>query len=146
MTVCTTKTIEFTRCKNRKVQANFSGGEITSDAGVMLLNQVDKAINLTERIAATTNDPRQKKKIKHSIKDMLRQRIYSLALGYEDLNDHDTLRKDTAVQTAVGKDEDLASSPTLCRFENFADQQMCWNMNRVRPLNNPFFLKSASIL
>lgn len=131
MTVCTTKTIEFTRCKNRKVQANFSGGEITSDAGVMLLNQVDKAINLTERIAATTNDPRQKKKIKHSIKDMLRQRIYSLALGYEDLNDHDTLRKDTAVQTAVGKDEDLASSPTLCRFENFADQQMCWNMNRV---------------
>jgi hypothetical protein len=131
MTVCTTKTIEFTRCKNRKVQANFGGGEITSDAGVMLLNQVDKAINLTERIAATANDPRQKKKIKHTVGDMLRQRIYSLALGYEDLNDHDTLRKDTAVQTAVGKDEDLASSPTLCRFENFADQQMCWDMSKA---------------
>jgi hypothetical protein len=131
MTVCTTKTIEFTRCKNRKVQANFGGGEITSDAGVMLLNQVDKAINLTERIAATANDPRQKKKIKHTVGDMLRQRIYSLALGYEDLNDHDTLRKDTAVQTAVGKDEDLASSPTLCRFENFADQQMCLDMSKA---------------
>jgi hypothetical protein len=131
MTVCTTKTIEFTRCKNRKVQANFGGGKITSDAGVMLLNQVDKAINLTERIAATANDPRQKKKIKHTVGDMLRQRIYSLALGYEDLNDHDTLRKDTAVQTAVGKDEGLASSPTLCRFENFADQQMCWDMSKA---------------
>lgn len=131
MTNCTTNPIEFTRCKRRKVQANFSGGEITSDAGVMLLRQVDKIINLTGRIAATANDPRNKKKITHSIKDMLRQRIYTLALGYEDLNDHDALRKDTAIQTAVGKDEDLASSPTLCRFENFADRQMCWDMSKT---------------
>lgn len=62
---------------------------------------------------------------------MLRQRVYSLALGYEDLNDHDALRKDTAIQTAVGKDEDLASSPTLCQFENFADKQMCWDMSKT---------------
>ena len=62
---------------------------------------------------------------------MLRQRVYSLALGYEDLNDHETLRKDIAIQTAVGKDEDLASSPTLCRFENFADRQMCWDISKV---------------
>ncbi len=131
MTNCNTNSIEFTRCKRRKVQANFSGGEITSDAGVMLLHQVDKIINLTDRIAATANDPRNKKKITHSIRDMLRQRVYSLALGYEDLNDHDALRKDTAIQTAVGKDEDLASSPTLCRFENFADKQMCWDMSKT---------------
>jgi hypothetical protein len=69
MTNCTIKPIEFTRCKGRKVQANFSGVEITSDAGVMLLNQVDKIINLTDRIAATANDPRNKKKIAHSIRD-----------------------------------------------------------------------------
>ena len=62
MTVCTPKTIEFSRCKNRKVQANFGGGEITSDAGVMLLNQVDKIIKLTGRIATKANDSRQKKK------------------------------------------------------------------------------------
>lgn len=131
MTICITKPIEFTRCKSRKVQANFGGGEITSDAGVMLLNQADKIINLTHRIASTANDPRNPKKIKHTIRDMLRQRVYSLALGYEDLNDHDTLRKDTAIQTSVGKDEDLASSPTLCRFENFADRQMCWDINKT---------------
>lgn len=131
MTFCTTKPIEYSRCHSRKVQANFGGGEITSDGGVMLLNQADKLINLTERIAATANDPRNPKKITHTIRDMLRQRIYSLALGYEDLNDHDTLRNDTAIQTAVGKDEELASSPTLCRFENFADRQMCWDMTKT---------------
>jgi len=131
MTLCTTKSIEFTRCKRRKIQANFSGGEITSDAGVMLLKQADKIINLTDRIAATANDPRDKNKIDHSIGDMIRQRVYGLALGYEDLNDHDSLRTDTAIQTAVGKDEDLASSPTLCRFENFADRQMCWDMSKT---------------
>ncbi len=131
MTLCTTKSIEFTRCKRRKIQANFSGGEITSDAGVMLLKQADKIINLTDRIAATANDPRDKNKTNHSIGDMIRQRVYGLALGYEDLNDHDFLRKDTAIQTAVGKDEDLASSPTLCRFENFADREMCWDMSKT---------------
>lgn len=131
MTICTTKPIEFTRCHGRKVQANFGGGEITSDGGVMLLQKVDKVINLTDRIASTANDPRNPKKITHSIRDMLRQRVYSLALGYEDLNDHDTLRNDTAIQTAVGKDEELASSPTLCRFENFADRQMCWDISKT---------------
>jgi hypothetical protein len=57
---------------------------------------------------------------------MLRQRIYALALGYEDLNDHLTLRKDTALQTAVGRDTDLTSNATLCRFENRATQKMSW--------------------
>ena len=61
---------------------------------------------------------------------MLRQRVYALALGYEDLNDHVTLRKDTALQTAVGRDTDLASNATLCRFENCATRQMCWQISR----------------
>jgi hypothetical protein len=61
---------------------------------------------------------------------MLRQRIYALALGYEGLNDHVTLRKDTALQTAVGRDTDLASNATLCRFENRATRQMCWQISR----------------
>ena len=56
MTICTTKSIEFTRCKRRKVQANFGGGEITSDAGVMLLSEVDKKLKLTERIAPNINE------------------------------------------------------------------------------------------
>lgn len=77
MTVCTTKTIGFTRCKNRKVEVNFNGGEITSDAGAILLSRADKVINLTKRIAANINDKRCKGKV-HSIGDMLRQRVYGL--------------------------------------------------------------------
>ena len=131
MTLCTTKTIEFTRCKRRKIQANFDGGEITSDAGAILLNSADKMIDLTGRIAAITKDSRCKRKINHKIIDMLRQRVYGLALGYEDLNDPITLRKNTAMQTAVGRDKDLASSSTLCRFENSADRQLCWDINKA---------------
>ncbi len=131
MTLCNTKTIEFTRCKGRKVQANFDGGEITSDAGAILLNRADKMIGLTKRIASAINDPRCKGKIDHKAGDILRQRVYGLALGYEDLNDHTSLRKDTAIQTAVGSDKDLASSSTLCRFENAADRQLCWDINKA---------------
>jgi len=131
MTLCTTKLIEFSRCKSRKVQLNFDGGEITSDAGAILLNRADKMIGLTKRIASSINDPRCKGKIDHKAGDILRQRVYGLALGYEDLNDHTTLRKDTAIQTAVGSDKDLASSSTLCRFENAADRQLCWDINKA---------------
>lgn len=129
MTLCNTKPIELSRCKGRKIQLNFDGGEITSDAGALLLNRVDKMINLTDRIASTANDSRCKGKIDHTIGDMIRQRVYALALGYEDLNDHITLRKDTAIQTAVGQDKDLASNSTLCRFENAADRQLCWDIH-----------------
>ena len=88
-------------------------------------------IGLTKRIASTINDPRCKGKIDHEVGDILRQRVYGLALGYEDLNDHSSLRKDTAIQTAVGSDKDLASSSTLCRFENAADRQLCWDINKA---------------
>lgn len=71
MTVWTTKTIEFASCKKRKVQVNFGGGEITSDAGVMLLSQADKKLKLTERIAPILNDLRCQGKCKHSTLDLL---------------------------------------------------------------------------
>ena len=131
MTLCNTKAIEFSRCKGRKIQLNFDGGEITSDAGAILLSRADKMINFTDRIAASANDSRCKGKIDHAIGDMIRQRVYGLALGYEDLNDHISLRKDTAIQTAVGQDKDLASSSTLCRFENAAGRQLCWDIHKA---------------
>lgn len=131
MTLCTTETIDFSTCKSRKVQADFTGGEITSDAGVLLLSEADKRIKLTERIAKMIPDTRCKGKTRHSMRDLLRQRIYALALGYEDLNDHSTLRKDTVIQTAVGRDNDLASSSTLCRLEHSAEQKMLWKISEV---------------
>lgn len=131
MTVCNTKSIEFTRCKRRKVMADFDGGEITSDAGVFLLSEADKRLRLTERIGRKLDDPRCKGKCDHSMQDMLRQRVYAIALGYEDLNDHISLRKDTAFQTAVGRDTDLASNSTLCRFENWATSNTCWQISEA---------------
>ena len=131
MTLCNTNTIEFSRCKGRKIQLNFDGGEISSDAGAILLNKADKSINLVDRIAASANDTRCQGKIHHTIGDMIRQRVYGLALGYEDLNDHITLRKDTVIQTAVGQDKDLASNATLCRFENAADRKLCWDIHKT---------------
>jgi hypothetical protein len=62
---------------------------------------------------------------------MLRQRVYALALGYEDLNDHDALRHDPALQTAVGRDVDMASASTLCRFENSVDKKSLWALSSV---------------
>lgn len=131
MTVCTTKVIEYSRCKRRKVQAEFNGGDITSDGGVMLLREVDRRLKLTKRIAATLNDPRCSWKTRHSLLSMLRQRIYGLALGYEDLNDHITLRKDPSIQTAVDQDQDLASASTLHRFENWVNPDALWSMSRT---------------
>lgn len=126
MTVCNTNLIEFSSSKGRKVQGQFNGGDITSDGGVMLLSQVDKKLKLTTSLAKVIEDPRVKGRCDPSLLNLLRQRIYGLCLGYEDLNDHDTLRKDIALQTAVARDTELASSSTLCRFENRADRKMLW--------------------
>jgi hypothetical protein len=70
VTECSTKAIEFTSCKRRKEHANFGGGEITSDAGVMLLSEADKKLKLTERIAAKLTDPRCQGKCDHSLLDL----------------------------------------------------------------------------
>ena len=131
MTVCNTKMIEYSRCKRRKVQAEFNGGEITSDGGVMLLREIDSRLKLTKRIAATLNDPRCSRKTRHNLLSMLRQRVYGLALGYEDLNDHITLRKDPAIQTAVEQDQDLASTSTLHRFENWINPDALRDISRT---------------
>jgi hypothetical protein len=76
-------------------------------------------------------DPREPGRIKHPLLALIRQRLYGLAAGYEDLNDHDTLRHDLAWQTAVERDRALASSPTLCRLENRADRQVAWAVHAV---------------
>lgn len=131
MTVCNTKIIQYSRSKRRKVQAEFKGGDITSDGGVMLLREADRRLKLTRRIASVLNDPRCPSKTWHSMLNMLRQRVYGLSLGYEDLNDHSTLRKDPAIQTAVNHDQDLASPSTLCRFENWVSFEALWDISRT---------------
>jgi DDE family transposase len=129
MTNCTAARIEFPAFKRRKIQADFSGGAITSDGGVLLLRTIDQRLKLTERVVAQMPDPRDPAKVQHELIDLLRQRVYGLACGYEDLNDHDTLRHDIAFQTAVEQDHALGSRATLCRFEQRADRALMWRVH-----------------
>ena len=95
---------------------------MTSDGGVLLLRQADRKLGLLAAVAGRLVEGRDRSRIQHRLVDLLRQRVFGIALAYEDLNDHGTLRRDPAWQTAVERDRVLASPPTLCRFENRADR------------------------
>lgn len=124
------KLYQFSQRKKRKVLASFNGGHVTSDAGSLLLREAEKNLELISSIAKSFTDKRDPSKTTHSISEMLKQRVFGIALGYEDLNDHKTLRKDIAMQTIVDKDEDLASSSTLCRFENTANRKVAVEIHK----------------
>ena len=126
-----TSKIEFGRLGRRVIEGCFDGGSMTSDAGVMLLGATDRKLGLLDAAARCITDPRNPLLITHSVADMLRQRVYGLALGWEDLNDHGALRCDVAMQTAVGVDREVASAPTLCRLEKWADKATAWRLHEV---------------
>ena len=131
MTDCNQQQLLFPRCKGRRVEARFSGGDITSNGGVLLLRQADRRLGLTERVAKALCDPRRQASCTHDALSIVRQRVYALALGYEDLNDHGELRRGLALQTAVEKDRALASASTLCRFEQRAGRSEAVRMHEV---------------
>jgi hypothetical protein len=126
-----TSKIKFGQLGRRVVEGCFDGGSMTSDAGVMLLGATDRKLGLIQAAARCITDPRSPLLIKHGVVDMLRQRVYGLALGWEDLNDHSTLRQDVAMQTAVGVDREVASAPTLCRLEKWADRSSALRLHQV---------------
>ena len=131
MTQCTKEKLELPACQGRIVEAQFVEEDVTSDGGVLLLREMDRKLNLTQELRKIIPDIRDQSKIKHSLISMIRQRIYGIALGYEDLNDHAALRHDPALQTAVERVGALASSPTLCRLENTANRKMAFDANRL---------------
>jgi hypothetical protein len=106
----------------KEVVARFDGGEITSDAGLVLLSQADQSIGLTQDLADAIDDRRQVSKVEHSYWTLLKQRIFAIACGYPDANDLGALRHDPALKLACGRcpktDPALASQPSLSRFEN----------------------------
>jgi hypothetical protein len=123
MTHRTTKSVPFSRAQGRKLSAEFSAGHLTSDAGLLLLREADKQIGLTAALNAAIADPRAPERITHPQQTLLAQRVFGLAAGYEDLNDHQLLRTDplwhaATDHPAVDDDAALASAPTLCRLEN----------------------------
>ena len=127
----TTETLNFGRLGRRHLQANFQGGDLSSDGGVMLVRQIDARTGLSRMAAQALTDRRTPGRIRHRLRDVLAQRLYGLCCGYEDLNDHDALRTDLLMQTAVGRDQPLASSPTLCRLETGATRADAWALHRV---------------
>jgi hypothetical protein len=130
-TVCNPEWFVFPAVKKRQVAASFSGGEVTSDGGLVLLRQADRKLGLSKALARVLPDPRNPGRIVHPLLTFVRQRLYGLCLGYEDLNDHDHLRLDLAWQTAAERDQALASSPTLCRWENRADRRTGWLVQEI---------------
>lgn len=122
MTECNQERFEFSSGSGaRQIVAEFSGGTITSDAGGLLLKETDRRMNLLARFAQCFSDRRSPQLIEHTIEQMLRQRVYGLALGYEDLNDHEQLRMDPLLGVLAGKEEPgtdlLAGKSTLNRME-----------------------------
>jgi hypothetical protein len=117
--------------KRRVIEANFQGGALSSDGGLMLLREVDRKTGLSAAVAAALHDPRNADFIVHELRDLVAQRLYGLCCGYEDLNDHAALRCDPLMQTAVGTDEELGSCPTLCRMERRANRADVLALNRV---------------
>ena len=91
-TECNGKLFEFHPLGAREVRVGFDGGAITSDAGGLLLREVEKRTGIIERFAACFTDHREAERVEHTVREWVAQRVYGLALGYEDLNDHDELR------------------------------------------------------
>jgi hypothetical protein len=135
MTDCNTKPLRFSSLKSKKTVADFDGGHLTSDAGGLLLREVDRKLGLTRKLAACIPDPRNPLMTVHDQHTMLAQRVFGIALGYEDLNDHDTLRDDPLFALMADRQPDpeqpLASSPTLCRLENRIDAKSLFRMSMV---------------
>ncbi len=110
-TECSAVRFEFAPVDGRRVVAAFDGGAITSDAGALLLGQTDRAIRLTERFASCFVDGRLAALVEHQVSAMVLQRVFGIALGYEDLNDHDEVRHDPVMAVLVGK---LAAKRSDC--------------------------------
>jgi hypothetical protein len=125
-TQCNAEQYEFAGVGHRRVVAAFDGGRVTSDAGALLLKRTDEAIGLIDRVAACFIDGRLQPLVEHSTRTLVGQRLFGLALGYEDLNDHDELRRDPLFGVLLGKleakrrdCEALAGKSTLNRLELF---------------------------
>jgi hypothetical protein len=121
MTECTQSAFEFAAHFSRRVVARFDGGTMTTDGGGLLLRETDRRLNLLPRLAECFLDGRSPLLVEHTVEQLVCQRVYGLALGYEDLNDHEQLRQDPLLRVLAGKadveDSPLAGKSTLNRLE-----------------------------
>jgi len=125
----------FTDLGSRQVVADFSGGFLSTDAGALLLRETDRALGLTRTLAGCFLDARNPTWVEHSVEQMLRQRIYGLALGYEDLNDHERLRLDPLLAAACNKTDPLGEDRLRPEDRGIALAAPC-TLNRMELSNN----------
>jgi hypothetical protein len=125
----------FKELYGKKVQVDFNGGDVSSDAGLLLFREAEEKLNLFEKVADAIHDNRHPGYVKHGITELLKQRVYQIAAGYEDANDAGDLRKDPVLKIAcdrpLSSDYDLASQPTLSRFENAPTKATLYRMARA---------------
>ena len=124
-------TLDFDRIGRKRIEANFNGGELSSDGGFLVLNAVDDVVGLARAAAAAVKDRRDPGLIEYPLRTLLSQRIFGICCGYEDLNDHTSLCLDGLMQTAVSRECALGSAPTLCRLENAAKASDCAALSGV---------------
>lgn len=163
-TECTPIQMDFQGHGRRKVEASFDGGHLSSDGGALLLREAEERFTIIERFAACFTDHRDGRYVEHSVVELLRQRIFGIALGYEDLNDHDKLRLDPLIALASGKEDlegknrrheedrgkPLASPSTLNRLELTPEdagedsryKKLVYHEERVEALLVELFLES----
>ena len=120
--------IHLGKINSKNIEANFTGGDLTSDAGLLALKNIEEKTKFLEGIASVIPENRQTKKIQHSKYSQIIQRVHGLIQGYEDCNDHATLRDDKALQLSCNREESLSSPSTLCRFENAITIEDCKNI------------------
>jgi hypothetical protein len=133
MTECSAELSLFPLSHKHVVVSN-DGGAPTSDAGALVLRDIDERLDLTRGLARHLADRREPAKVRHDLLALVRQRICRIALGYEDCNDADPLRGDPALKLAVGRaptQAELASQPTLSRLENAVGWRDCWRIGEA---------------
>src|SRR5271157_6079529 len=131
----TDQPILFADLGSRRVQADFSGGSLSTDAGALLLRQVDAHLGMCAGLAPCFEDARNPRWVDHSVEELLRQRIFGEALGYEDLNDHQRLRLDPLLAVACGKTDPLGEDRVLPQFRGIALAAPS-TLNRLELSNN----------
>jgi hypothetical protein len=116
---------------DKKIEVDFNGGEISSDAGLLFLRETESQIGIINKVADAIHDKRHPSYIKHQIIQLLTQRVFQIAAGYEDANDSNTLKHDPILKIACDKDDALASQPTMCRFENAPTRTTLYRIGEV---------------
>ena len=121
----------FKEISGKKVEVDFNGGEVSSDAGLLFLRETESQIGIINKVANAIHDKRHPSYVKHQIVQLLTQRVFQIAAGYEDANDSNTLKHDPILKIACEKDDILASQPTMCRFENAPSRRTLYRIGEV---------------